>query len=72
MTEQKATQDQMGELASPEARLAAERSRAYRFFAEAFEYPDAVVRDAIAEGTLEGVFREILGASEPSLMEDVD
>ena len=71
MAENDSTSDTIGELTKPEAQLAGERSRTYRFFAEAVDYPHDVT-PAIADGTLAGVLREILEASAPSLLEDVD
>jgi DMSO reductase family type II enzyme chaperone len=62
----------ISELASPEARLAVERSRAYRFFAESFGYPDEALRDAIADGTLSKGLQTILEASAQPLVEEVD
>jgi DMSO reductase family type II enzyme chaperone len=62
----------MDGFSSPEVQLAAARSQTYRFFAEALEYPDAEAREAIADGTLSVILRDIFAASASSLLQEVD
>ena len=62
----------LGELTSPAARLAAARSRAYGAFAEAFEYPDQELGELAGSGALARTLREVLEAVDPALAEGGD
>ncbi len=63
---------QLTNLQNPEEQLAAARSRAYRIFAEAWEYPDGAFAEMIRAGDLAAALRETLGAIDSSLAEGID
>jgi DMSO reductase family type II enzyme chaperone len=59
-------------VSQPEAARAAARSRAYATFAEAFEYPDAELYEAVRSGAFSRALRDVLAAVHPSLVDDLD
>jgi DMSO reductase family type II enzyme chaperone len=59
-------------LTNPEEILAAERSRAWRLFNEAFIYPDEAHVEAIRSGELAAALRDVLRATYPALLEEVE
>jgi DMSO reductase family type II enzyme chaperone len=56
----------------PGGARAAARSRAYRLFAEALDYPDDELRESIQTGTLAEALREVLAALDPTLVDEID
>lgn len=63
------TEQTLTELTSPEAKMAAARSRSYELFARLFEYPDHEFAKAIRSGELAQTIRETLSAVDASLLE---
>jgi DMSO reductase family type II enzyme chaperone len=59
-------------LSGPEELRAAARSQAYRLFAEAIDYPDDALRESVRTGKLASALREVLGALDPKLVEEID
>jgi DMSO reductase family type II enzyme chaperone len=63
------SEETLDNLSDPAAQMAAVRSRAYRTFAELFEYPDDELYEAACSGTLVQVLQDVLGAVDASLVE---
>ncbi len=59
-------------LVGHDERCAAVRSRAYRLFAEALEYPDESLIETIRTGELAGALQEALGALDTKLLDELD
>lgn len=59
-------------LVGHDERCAAARSRAYRLFAEALDYPDESLIETIRTGELVGALQEALGALDPKLLDEID
>lgn len=62
----------MAPAAAQAADAPALRSLLYRSFAIAFEYPDREALEIIREGALAEALRQMLGALDPQLVQDVD
>jgi DMSO reductase family type II enzyme chaperone len=56
-------------VSSPEARVAAARSRAYETFARLFDYPDTELFEDVRDGTLVNALRRVLAEVDPALAE---
>ena len=62
----------LSELVGSEEREAAARSRGYRVFAEALEYPDELRVEEIRKGELADALKEILGELDSKLVDEID
>jgi DMSO reductase family type II enzyme chaperone len=66
------TESELRDLKGPEQQLAAARSRAYKVFAETFEYPDEAFCELIRNGALLESLRAVLSSIDPGLAGALD